>query len=78
MLPSGKPSGRAAAATQISTLYSLPSTVSSLINALAQDWMEHRLGKMIRRTLEGVVGEEGGRLCFGHADKDVMGQTVVV
>jgi hypothetical protein len=28
------------------------------INALAQDWMEHRLGKMIRRVLEEVAGAE--------------------
>lgn len=34
------------------------------VNALAQDWMEHRLGKMIRRELEGVVGEVVGEIQF--------------
>jgi hypothetical protein len=34
------------------------------VNALAQDWMEHPLGKMIRRELEGVVGEEVGEIVF--------------
>ncbi len=35
------------------------------VNARAQDWLEHRLGNMIRRTLAEVVGEEVGEIVFG-------------
>jgi hypothetical protein len=37
---------------------------TTCVNALAQDWMEHRLGKMIRRELAAVAGERVGEVVF--------------
>jgi hypothetical protein len=34
------------------------------VNALAQDWLEHRLGTIIGRELAAVVGERVGELVF--------------
>ena len=34
------------------------------INALAQDWIEHRPGNIIRRELAAVTGERVGEVVF--------------